>query len=75
MFCKRFLSSQYLVVDFYHSLAIISSDGDLYYRRASDYSSIFDVPYLSGCCMVARSSAFESVGGFDETYFVFEDGT
>ena len=45
---------------------------DLYYcMHEYDYSSIFDVPYLSGCCMVARSSAFESVGGFDETYFLY----
>ena len=36
-----------------------------------DYSSIFDVPYLSGCCMVARSSSFKMVGGFDENFFLY----
>lgn len=42
-----------------------------YCMRDHDYFSIFDVPYLSGCCMVARSSSFCSVGGFDENYFLY----
>ena len=39
--------------------------------NAYDYGSIFDVPYLSGCCMVARSSSFIDCGGFDERYFLY----
>ena len=38
-----------------------------------DYSSIFDVPYLSGCCMIARTSSFIESGGFDQRYFYLED--
>jgi len=33
-----------------------------------------DVPLVSGCCMLARTAALQSVGGFDETFFMyFED--
>ena len=42
-----------------------------YCMHEYDYSSIFEVPYLSGCCMVARSSSFEAVGGFDEKFFLY----
>lgn len=36
-----------------------------------DLGTIFEVPYLSGCCMIIRSSTFEHVGGFDEDYFLY----
>ena len=36
-----------------------------------DYGEIFDVPYLSGCCMLISSQAFKQVGGFDEQYFLY----
>tara|TARA_B100001939_G_C16892669_1_gene596158 strand:- start:454 stop:1278 length:825 start_codon:yes stop_codon:yes gene_type:complete len=42
-----------------------------YTMRDYDYNSIFDVPYLSGCCMVARSSCFVDCGGFDDSYFLY----
>jgi GT2 family glycosyltransferase len=36
-----------------------------------DGSQVFEVPYLSGCCMLMRSDAFLRVGGFDERYFLY----
>ena len=36
-----------------------------------NYDTIFDVPYLSGCCMVARSDSFILSGGFDDSYFLY----
>ena len=36
-----------------------------------DYNGIFEVPYLSGCCMLFNSSSFVKVGGFDEKYFLY----
>ena len=42
-----------------------------YTMQNSDYSRIFDVEYLSGCCMVVSSKAFMCVGGFDEKYFLY----
>ena len=32
---------------------------------------VFDVPYLSGCCMVMRAEAFLNVGGFDQRFFLY----
>lgn len=45
---------------------------DRWYVMADhDYSQVFDVPYLSGCCMVMRTEAFRCAGGFDERYFLY----
>jgi len=42
-----------------------------YVMADQDYNQVFEVPYLSGCCMVMRSDAFCRVGGFDERYFLY----
>lgn len=42
-----------------------------YTMQEYDYNTIFDVPYLSGCCMIFRSSAFKDISGFDERYFLY----
>ena len=45
---------------------------DRWYVMADhDYSQVFDVPYLSGCCMLIRADAFEAVAGFDEHFFLY----
>ena len=45
---------------------------DCWYVMADqNYEEVFDVPYLSGCCMVIRSGAFLSIGGFDDRYFLY----
>ena len=36
-----------------------------------DYDTVFDVPYLSGCCMLMRCDTFQKVGGFDERFFLY----
>lgn len=36
-----------------------------------DYRVPFCASYLSGCCMVMRTAAFEAVGGFDERFFLY----
>ena len=36
-----------------------------------NYDLVFDVPYLSGCCMVARSESFLLSGGFDDSFFLY----
>lgn len=36
-----------------------------------DHSRAGEVPWVSGSCMLVRRSAYESVGGFDERYFMY----
>ena len=42
-----------------------------YTMSDQDYSNIFESQYLSGCCMLIRTSMFLDVGGFDERYFLY----
>ena len=42
-----------------------------YVMSNQNYQEVFEAPYLSGCCMLIRSDAFHSVGGFDERYFLY----
>jgi GT2 family glycosyltransferase len=45
---------------------------DQWYVMANrDYDSIFEVSYLSGCCMVIRTKNFLAAGGFDERFFLY----
>jgi GT2 family glycosyltransferase len=45
---------------------------DRWYVMADcNYQHAFDVPYLSGCCMLMKSDAFVEVGGFDPGYFLY----
>jgi len=36
-----------------------------------DLQSIFEVPYLSGCCLLVRSECYAALGGFDPAYFLY----
>lgn len=36
-----------------------------------DYYDVFEVPYLSGCCMIIYAAAFQCVSGFDERFFLY----
>jgi len=38
-----------------------------------DYNNIANIPYLSGCFMFLRCSAFEKAGKFDERFFMYPE--
>ena len=42
-----------------------------YTMQSANYGEPFDSPYLSGCCMIMRLDAFQSLSGFDERYFLY----
>ncbi len=44
-----------------------------YELRKTEYASIMNVPYLSGCFMFMRLSALEKVGLFDENFFMYAE--
>ena len=48
----------------------LSGDFDL---RFTGYQYNMNVPYLSGCFMFLRRSAFDAVGGFDERFFMYPE--
>lgn len=41
--------------------------------RQTDYNKVIDVPYLSGCFMLFRTSALRRVGLFDERFFMYAE--
>ncbi|CAM4041830.1 glycosyltransferase family 2 protein [Nocardia ninae] len=38
-------------------------------------TTVSDVDWISGCCMLFRRSAFDSIGGFDARYFLYFEET
>ena len=42
-----------------------------YVMSDCNYEKTFEASYLSGCCMLIKSDAFISIGGFDERYFLY----
>ena len=42
-----------------------------YVMSDQNYDEVFEVPYLSGCCMLIKSEAFSRVCGFDSQYFLY----
>lgn len=41
--------------------------------RHTNYDTVMDVPYLSGCFMLFRTSALKQVGLFDERFFMYPE--
>lgn len=45
------------------------------YRATTDTTSTHAVDWLSGACLLVRVSAFSTIGGFDDSYFMFFEDT
>ena len=41
--------------------------------RFTNYNTVMDIPYLSGCFMLFRASALHKVGLFDERFFMYPE--
>ncbi len=41
--------------------------------QCTDYDHVMDVPYLSGCFMLFRTSALQQIGLFDERFFMYPE--
>ena len=44
-----------------------------YLMKDFDHNDTHEVDWVSGCCMMVRKSVFQSIGGFDEKYFLFNE--
>lgn len=44
-----------------------------YLMKDFDHNDTHEVDWVSGCCMMVRKSIFQSIGGFDEKYFLFNE--
>ena len=54
--------------------ASLRSKRERYELQLADHGQQMEVPYLSGCFMLARTHIFEKIGMFDEQFFLyFED--
>lgn len=70
--CKRIPSPKDLFLrKFCPIKSIIERNNLKYEMRETGYNKIMNVPILSGCFMFIRTEVFESVGLFDERYFMY----
>lgn len=44
---------------------------DRYELKDFDYANVLNIPNLSGCFMMIRSSVMRQIGGFDERFFLY----
>lgn len=53
--------------------SILQPHIDRFELRFTGYNRVMDVPYLSGCFMLFRTSALKAVGLFDERFFMYPE--
>ena len=69
------LRSTFAYALFLHRLLPQASWSDELIRDAAAYQRPGEPEWLSGACMLVRREAFESVGGFDEGFFLYCEDT
>ena len=62
VFSRRFLPKRW-----------ISKRNSRYEMHASGYDKLMNIPYLSGCCMLLRTSCVQQVRLFDERFFMYPE--
>jgi GT2 family glycosyltransferase len=62
LFFRRFLPSSWT-----------KRSNEKFELRSSGYNQVMDVPYLSGCFMLLRTSVLEEIGLFDERFFMYPE--
>lgn len=74
--CKMLPTPFHLFVrKFIPSNRLASKINFKYEMRNKNYSQMMEVPNLSGCFMFIRSQVFETVGKFDERFFLYMEDT
>ncbi len=53
--------------------SVLQSINSKYEMHFADYSSVMDVPYLSGCFMFLRTAALKEIGFFDDRFFMYPE--
>ncbi|UPO97403.1 glycosyltransferase family 2 protein [Cetobacterium somerae] len=70
--CKRIPTPKDLFLrKFCPFKSVIEKNNYKYEMRETGYNKIIDVPILSGCFMFIRNEVFNTVGIFDEQYFMY----
>lgn len=54
---------------------LVKGKMEKYELKGKDYNSIMDIPNLSGCFMFMRNEVLQTIGGFDERYFMYLEDT
>ncbi len=65
LFARRFLPT------FIQRITIIKKRMDHYIMLGEGYEDIRDIPYITGCFMLFRTSVLKKLGGFDEKFFMY----
>lgn len=66
------LASRRFLQIFKNTLAHINHEYEMHF---TNYNEITDAPFLSGCFMLLRSAALQTVGLFDERFFLYFEDT
>lgn len=71
--CKLIPSPIDLILKRFLPKSIFKKNAFRYQLKFADYQRKMNVPYLSGCFMFFRTSAFNKVGLFDERFFMYPE--
>ena len=71
--CKLIPTPIDLILKRFFPQVVFEKKAVKYQLKFADYNKQMNIPCLSGCFMFFRISAFESIGLFDETFFMYAE--